>query len=120
MELGADSYILAGPTGISAILISGGTIHSIFKIPYDHHEFIALSGKNLRYLSNLLEKAIFLIIDEYSMLGCRMLGMINKRCQQGPGNYDEDFGGLNVLMLGDIKQLPPVDDAAFFFKKSKK
>ncbi|KAK3907213.1 ATP-dependent DNA helicase [Frankliniella fusca] len=51
------------------------------------------------------------------MVGCNKLAMINRRCKEAKG-CDEDFRGLIVLLLGDIKQLPPVRDNSFFSKKS--
>ncbi|KAK3914512.1 ATP-dependent DNA helicase [Frankliniella fusca] len=40
--------------------------------------------------------------------------MIDKRCKEATGNYEEPFGGLCMMFLGDLKQLPPVLDAAVY------
>lgn len=113
-KFGRDSYILGTPTGVSAILINGKTIHSIFKIPRRASKFKPLTGEQARKLNNYFKNVKFLILDEYSMIGCRMLHMINIRCKEATGNYDEDFGGLFTLLFGDIKQLPPVKDSPIY------
>jgi len=56
----------------------------------------------------------FLIIDEYPMIGSRMMAFIDKRCREGTGKTEEPFGGLNVYLFGDIRQLLPVKDDPLF------
>ena len=113
-ELGKDSYILCTPTGVSATLINGKTLHSVFQVPKTMKEFRSLTGEKERQLQNSFKNVKFLILDEYSMVGCKTLAMIDARCRQATGNANEDFGGLHVYFLGDIRQLPPVYDNAFF------
>lgn len=106
--------MLATPTGVSAILINGKTIHSLFRLPRNSEQFKPLTGNQARELSNDFANVKFLILDEYSMIGCRMLEMINMRCKEATGNYDEDFGGLFTYLYGDIKQLPCVKDSPIY------
>ncbi|KAK3915401.1 ATP-dependent DNA helicase [Frankliniella fusca] len=60
-----------------------------------------------------MEKVKFIVLDEFSMVSCSLLGMIDKRIREGTGK-DEPFGGLNVYLCGDYKQLPPVMGTALY------
>lgn len=115
-ELGNDSYVLAAPTGVAAILINGKTLHSIFKLPRKSKEYKPLTGEAALNLTNKLQNVKYLILDEYSLIGCKTLAMINRRCKEAKGNSDEDFAGLHVMLLGDVKQLPRVKDNSFVSK----
>ena len=53
----------------------------------------------------------FVIIDEMSMVGVKLLHLIDRRCQDMFPTVDESFGGLHVYMFGDFRKLPPVKDA---------
>lgn len=86
--------MLATPTGVSAILINGKTIHSVFRLPRNYEKFKPLTGSEATKLANDFAKLKFLILDEYSIIGCRMLEIINMRCKEATGNRNEDFGGL--------------------------
>ena len=58
---------------------------------------------------------MLLIIDEVSMVGCNMLLEIHKRLQQIKGVSDDAvFGGVSILAVGDLYQLPPVGQAPLF------
>ena len=46
-----------------------------------------------------------------------MLGWIDRRCRQGTGNFDLPFGGISIILVGDIAQLPPVLDKVLYHKK---
>lgn len=52
----------------------------------------------------------YLIIDEYSMVVAKMLSIIFKRLRQVTGKHEQLFGGINVILVGDTKQLSPVKD----------
>jgi hypothetical protein len=52
-------------------------------------------------------KDVFLV-DEVSMIGPVMLGLIDQRLKEITGNGDKDFGGMGVVLTGDFFQLPPV------------
>lgn len=107
--------MLATPTGVSAVLINGKTLHSVFKISKGK-DYKPLNGERARTLCNTLKDVKFIILDEFSMIGCSTLAMINRRCKEATGNFNEDFGGKHILLLGDIKQLPAVKEYSFFSK----
>lgn len=81
-ELGEHSYLLLAPTGSAALNVEGNTIHSALHIPIRAAEFSNLSGAEERKFYDDMENVRFLIIDEYSMIGLSLLGMIEQRCAQ--------------------------------------
>lgn len=96
-------------TGIAATHLNGTTIHSWSGLgirdnltPYDL-EWLA-SNDRLRKRYNATD---VLVIDEVSMLHGARLDMINVACKL-LRDSDEPFGGLQVILVGDLFQLPPV------------
>lgn len=73
-----------------------------------------LSGEAERNLQLEYHSVQFIICDEYSMVGCRLLNAVNARCQQAKAVYNHPFGNMFVYLVGDIKQLPPVQDSAVY------
>ncbi|KID81673.1 ATP-dependent DNA helicase PIF1 [Metarhizium guizhouense ARSEF 977] len=60
----------------------------------------------------------YLIIDEKSMLGLRQLSWIDNRLREAfPNRNEEFFGGLNILLVGDFFQLPPVLQKPLYYDK---
>ena len=101
---------ITASTGIAATHIGGLTIHSwsgigirrdLTKYDLDH------LGQN-RNVVRRVGKARILIIDEVSMLSSRTLSMVDVICREISRNQ-EPFGGLQVILVGDFFQLPPVD-----------
>ncbi|KAJ1524614.1 hypothetical protein ONE63_011098 [Megalurothrips usitatus] len=80
-------------------------------------EFEPLKGKAAHNLEKKFEKVLFILVDEYSMVGCNAMSMIQDRIQQAKGFYGEDFGGCFVYLFGDIQQLPPVGDTPVYSYK---
>ena len=100
-------YIIKlAPTGKAASLIGGLTIHSAFNFAFGN-EFTSMSDKKRDNFRNLLEYLEIIIIDEISMVKSDMLYQINLRMQEIKQNT-ELFGGISVLLFGDIMQLKPV------------
>lgn len=101
-----DTVVLA-PTGVAALNVQGETIHSFFKLKpgYELDE-----AKNVR-VSPRMQKAFAsldtILIDEISMVRADILDAIDvllKRCR----NSNEAFGGVRIILFGDLYQLPPV------------
>lgn len=98
--------ICACPTAVSALNIGGQTIHSLFQIqPRDFimPEFLKLKSKP----RNVLAGADLLIIDEISMVAPDLLDAMDILARQARKN-NRPFGGLQVVAIGDLFQLPPV------------
>ena len=116
---------VVAPTGVAAINAGGVTMHSFFQLPFS--PFIPEVGgfakqtqettnKN-SLLSKLrmtiekkktLQELELLIIDEISMVRCDMLDAVDAVLRHIRRRNNERFGGVQVLFIGDMFQLPPV------------
>jgi len=103
------SVAITASTGIAATHIGGVTIHSWSGIgardtltQYDLDK-IATNEKTVRRV----KKAKVLVIDEISMLDGRVLDMVDAVCRTIKQN-GESFGGMQVILVGDFFQLPPI------------
>ncbi len=98
--------ICACPTAVSALNIGGQTIHSLFQIqPRDFimPELLKLKAKP----RNILNATDVLVIDEISMVSPDLLDAIDILARQSRRN-NAPFGGIQVVAIGDLYQLPPV------------
>jgi ATP-dependent exoDNAse (exonuclease V) alpha subunit len=95
--------VIAAPTGIAALTVSGVTIHSLCKLP---PAWIVDTDINVDPKS-VVPKIEILILDEISMVNANLLDAIEQFCRKNRKNQ-EPFGGLTVIMVGDLFQLPPV------------
>ncbi len=98
--------VCACPTAVSALNVGGQTIHSLFQIqPRDFimPEFLKLKAKP----RNILNATDVLIIDEISMVAPDLLDAIDILARMARRN-NEPFGGIQVVAIGDLFQLPPV------------
>lgn len=109
------NIVVLAPTGIAALNVRGQTIHSMFKFPFKpitpgDIEPISQSKKSL------LKHADILVIDEISMVKADILDGINWSLQINLASK-KLFAGKQLLLMGDIFQLPPVvtNDVAFFY-----
>jgi ATP-dependent DNA helicase PIF1 len=103
------------PTGMAAFNIGGSTPHSALRIPMNAGwRCNALPMKTCMELQMRLLNVRMLIIDEVSMMGIRMLSWVEKRLRQILNRPDELFGGAHVILVGDLFQLPPVNDRFCF------
>lgn len=102
---------VVAPTGIAALNAEGQTIHSFFGLRPEHLE-------DVRRVDNptVIEKLELLIIDEVSMVRADLLDAVDKSLRINRRST-EPFGGVQVLFVGDLFQLPPVvknPEAPFF------
>ena len=56
----------------------------------------------------------YLIIDEFSVIGQKMFALINRCCKQATGYSTVPFGGISIILEGDIAQLPPIIDQVLY------
>jgi ATP-dependent DNA helicase PIF1 len=107
-EHGIEPSITAS-TGIAATHLHGMTIHAWsglgIKNSLTAYDLDVLSTKE--YLVRRINTAKVLIIDEVSMLSANMLSMVDIVCRTLRGS-PEAFGGLQVVLVGDFFQLPPI------------
>lgn len=97
--------VIAAPTGIAALNVRGQTIHSLFKLPPQLYRKGSLSPNTRLY--SLLKRIDCLVIDEISMVRADIMDAIDERLREACDN-DAPFGGVQVIMFGDVYQLPPV------------
>ena len=103
---------IVAPTGVAAINAGGVTIHSFFQLPFGPHipESISSSQsvhKFNRERINLIKSLDLLVIDEISMVRADMLDAIDEVLRRYK-DRTQPFGGVQLLMIGDLHQLSPV------------
>ncbi len=110
-------YVILAPTGVAAVNVGGVTIHSFFQMPlrpvppddpeYSVREFAA-SKKFSKRKRQLLKELELIIIDEVSMVRPDMIDFIDRALRGVRGDKGSVFGGVQLLLVGDIFQLEPV------------
>ena len=102
---------VVAPTGVAAINARGTTIHSLFQLPFGPFvPGITDLNKGRKFTKkkiNLIRSLDLLIIDEISMVRCDVLDAIDEVLRRYKAPH-LPFGGLQLLMIGDLHQLPPV------------
>jgi hypothetical protein len=118
---------VVAPTGIAALNAGGTTIHSQFLFPfgmfipdknyaepsqekmgwYTENSLIKRHPLNSQRLQ-VLRSIDLLVIDEVSMLRADLLDAIDARMRMARSNHRQSFGGVQLLLIGDLYQLPPV------------
>ncbi len=124
-ETSPKATVVVAPTGVAAINAGGTTIHSFFQLPFSPFIPVEIKGseqsadmsdkytllKNLRVESekrNIFRGLELLIIDEVSMVRCDVLDAIDTILRHFRRKPYTPFGGVQVLLIGDLFQLPPV------------
>jgi ATP-dependent exoDNAse (exonuclease V) alpha subunit len=101
------NVVVLAPTGVAALNIKGQTIHSFFKFKPD----ITLEKVKAIYKKddpqNIYQKLELIIIDEISMVRSDLLDCVDKSLRLNRGKH-EPFGGVQMIFIGDLYQLPPV------------
>jgi ATP-dependent exoDNAse (exonuclease V) alpha subunit len=98
--------VLLAPTGVAALNCGGETVHSFFNFKPDI-TLLKIKKKKI-YGKSIYEKVETIIIDEASMLRCDILDCIDKFLKLNREKHQEAFGGVQMVFVGDLKQLPPV------------
>ena len=128
IQLTHKKAMICAPTGIAAINAAGVTIHSLFQLPFG--AFFpdaagALINQNITFNFNtprtivkhlnmqgnkrrMIQELELLVIDEVSMLRADMLDAIDFSLRYIRRNRNVPFGGVQILFIGDLHQLPPV------------
>jgi ATP-dependent exoDNAse (exonuclease V) alpha subunit len=98
--------VVLAPTGIAAVNIGGSTIHSFFRFPT---RLITLDDvKKIRGKADLFAALETLIIDEVSMVRADMMDAIDASLRLNRNRPYDPFGGVQLVLIGDLFQLPPV------------
>lgn len=110
---GRKRMAVVAPTGVAAINAGGMTIHSLFQLPLGIHlPSVERSQNNQqrrfsRQKMRLIRSLDLLVIDEISMVRADLLDAIDDVLRRFRG-HGRPFGGVQLLMIGDLHQLPPV------------
>ncbi len=111
---------ITASTGIAATHIGGMTIHSWsgigIKNKLDKYELDKIASSE--YISKRINRTKVLIIDEISMLSTNMLDMVDMVCREVKQS-SEPFGGIQIVLVGDFFQLPPIVKKDFTEVKQK-
>ena len=104
--------VVVAPTGVAAINAGGQTIHSFFQLPFgplppDASTITAQLHRMKKQKLNLMRSLDLLIIDEISMVRADVLDAIDTVLRRVRRSH-KPFGGLQLLMIGDVHQLAPV------------
>ena len=109
-QLIADSrkrMIVVAPTGVAAINANGVTIHSFFQLAPMLMPKSELKYNFSKHKVNIMKSLDMLVIDEISMVRCDLLDVIDQILRRYQ-NHNKPFGGVQLLMIGDLQQLAPV------------
>ena len=98
------NHVILAPTGITAIKAKGKTIHSFFKYPA---RIITKEDVKILRDRNLLNRLETLLIDESSMIRSDIFDAIDLSLKINRKNK-KPFGGVQIVLFGDLLQLPPV------------
>ncbi|MFI3286591.1 MAG: AAA family ATPase [Rikenellaceae bacterium] len=106
--------VVAAPTGVAAINARGVTLHSLFQLPFGPNvPEVKLSGNDFAFRKigrkrlALIRSIELLVIDEISMVRCDLLDAVDETLRRIRRN-SAPFGGVQLLMIGDIEQLSPI------------
>jgi ATP-dependent DNA helicase PIF1 len=100
------NVVVVAPTGVAALQVRGVTIHSFFKFP----PRLIFPEEDIKKLKDrrLYSKIRLLIIDEISMVRADMIDAIDLFLRVNGPKEGRPFGGVQVMFVGDLFQLPPV------------
>ncbi len=110
---GRKRLAVVAPTGVAAINAGGMTIHSLFQLPFGLHLPGVQRGDHRhqhrfsRQKIHLIRSLDLLVIDEISMVRADLLDAVDDALRRYRG-HSRPFGGAQLLMIGDLHQLPPV------------
>lgn len=118
-SLGKQNVLVTAPTGVAALNIDGFTIHRSFGFrPGMYPDDLRPGGswQASAGVSKVLRALDVLVIDEISMVRADLFDMVDLALRQVRGN-NRPFGGVQLVLVGDLLQLPPVvtDQEAQFF-----
>ena len=98
-------HVVVAPTGLAAVNVGGQTIHSFFGLPPR-----LIRAEDIRRSRNgaVMRRMKLLIIDEVSMVRSDLMWAIDQSLRINRGRPREPFGGVRLVLFGDLHQLPPV------------
>ena len=108
----AEEMVVVAPTGLAAVNVGGQTIHSFFSLP---PRLIRPDDIKRSRNGRIMRRMKLLVIDEVSMVRSDLMWAIDQSLRVNRGRPREPFGGVRLILFGDLHQLPPViQDAEVF------
>jgi ATP-dependent exoDNAse (exonuclease V) alpha subunit len=104
-DMSEEDMAIVAPTGLAAVNAGGQTIHSFFGLPPR-----LIRPEDIRRSRNgaVMRRLKLLVIDEVSMVRSDLMWAIDQSLRVNRGRAREPFGGVRLLLFGDLHQLPPV------------
>ena len=106
---------IVAPTGVAAINAGGTTIHSMFQLPFspfvptpEERKGLIEKIKMASYKRKVIQELELLVIDEISMVRADVLDAVDTILRSIRYRYNEPFGGVQLIFIGDMFQLSPV------------
>ncbi len=112
-------YVVVAPSGVAAVNVGAQTIHSMFRFPPQ-----IIFENNIHRLNgdNIFSKLQVLIIDEISMVRADVFQAIDIFLRKNGPDATKLFGGVQLILIGDLYQLPPIvnnGETELFYSKFK-
>lgn len=104
-DLIPEDMVVVAPTGLAAVNVGGQTIHSFFGLP---PRLIKPDVIRRSRNGQVMRRLKYLVIDEVSMVRSDLMWAMDMSLRVNRGRPREPFGGLRLVMFGDLHQLPPV------------
>ena len=105
--------VILAPTGVAAVNVSGQTIHSFFHFkPSVTPASIKKKKRAGAEKTTIYKKLTTIVIDEVSMVRADLLDCVDKFLRLNGPEEKQPFGGVQMIFIGDLYQLPPVVTAA--------
>lgn len=101
------NFVVTASTGVAAVNAGGVTLHSLLNIPFGCLNNTTPVGALSPTKSKIINQLEVLVIDEVSMLRPDVLDFIDRKLRTYR-RCDLPFGGVQIIMFGDLYQLPPV------------
>ncbi len=115
------NVVVLAPTGVAAVNVRGQTIHSFFSFKPDITPESVDSIRIRKAKKNMYRKMETLVIDEISMVRADLLDCVDAFLKLHGPDKNSSFGGVQMILIGDLYQLPPVvgkEEKAVFGEKS--
>jgi len=99
--------VVLAPTGVAALNVKGQTIHSFFKFRPGVTPSTVKRRSDSKEGKNIFKELHSIVIDEISMVRADLLDCVDRALRLERGSK-EPFGGVQMIFIGDLFQLPPV------------
>ncbi len=105
--------VIAAPTGVAAFNINGITLHSALSLPVSNNSYGKSTdvppprGVQLDNLRTFWKHASVLLLDEFGFVSAELLRRIDRHLRLATRRTHQPYGGIHIVMFGDLYQLPP-------------